>query len=81
MHTIGAYDAKTHLSEILDKVTEGEKYVITKHGVPVAQIIPMLPSGKVDPVLTIQKIKNFRKGKTLGKLKIKEMINEGRRGC
>ena len=38
--TIGAFDAKTRLSELLDKVDKGAIYVITKHGRPVAELRP-----------------------------------------
>ena len=36
MTTVGAYEAKTHLPKLLNRVAKGEKIVITKHGVPVA---------------------------------------------
>jgi prevent-host-death family protein len=38
--TIGAYDAKARLSELLDRVEKGEQIVITRHGKPVARLIP-----------------------------------------
>ena len=41
MTGIGAYEAKTHLSELLDRVARGERFVITKHGRPVAELIPV----------------------------------------
>ena len=45
--TIGAFDAKTRLSELLDHVHEtGAVYVITKRGVPVAELRPIAPSGE-----------------------------------
>lgn len=40
MATIGAYEAKTHLSELLDRVARGERIVITRHGQPVAVLQP-----------------------------------------
>jgi prevent-host-death family protein len=44
--TIGAFDAKTRLSELLDRVHKtGEVYIITKRGVPVAELRPPTPSG------------------------------------
>ncbi len=79
MHTVGAYEAKTHLPEILEKVARGENYIITKHGMPVAQIIPAPALGKTDTKLTIQSLKEFSKGKKLGKANLKSMIREGRR--
>jgi prevent-host-death family protein len=38
--TIGAYEAKARLSELLDRVEMGEQIVITRHGKPVARLIP-----------------------------------------
>ena len=38
--TVGAYDAKTRLSELLDRVEKGEQIIITRHGRPVARLIP-----------------------------------------
>ena len=38
--TIGAFDAKTRLSELLNQVDKGAVYVITKHGRPVAELRP-----------------------------------------
>jgi prevent-host-death family protein len=40
MKTVGAYEAKTHLPKLLERVAEGEKITITKHGVPVATLQP-----------------------------------------
>ena len=39
MITVGAFEAKTHLSSLLDRVAEGEEVVITKHGKPVARLV------------------------------------------
>ena len=41
MDMIGAYEAKTHLPQLLDRVARGERLTITRHGKPVAQLIPV----------------------------------------
>ena len=41
MPEIGAYDAKTHLPKLLERVQRGERFVITKHGRPVAELGPV----------------------------------------
>lgn len=41
MAEIGAYDAKTHLPQLLERVQRGERFVITKHGRPVAELVPV----------------------------------------
>lgn len=82
MKHFGAFEAKTHFSELLGNVINGEKFVITKHGVQVAMIIPFSQEkNTVDPVKdAIRAIKKLRKGVTLGKrLSVKKMIEEGRK--
>jgi prevent-host-death family protein len=41
MPQVGAYEAKTRLSQLLEQVARGEEIIITKHGVPVAALIPL----------------------------------------
>lgn len=41
MELIGAYEAKTHLAQLLDRVARGERLTITRHGKPVAELIPV----------------------------------------
>ena len=41
MELIGAYEAKTHLPRLLDRVAQGESLTITRHGKPVARLIPI----------------------------------------
>lgn len=82
MKNYGAFEAKTHFSEILGEVIKGEKFIITKHGVQVAMIVPFIQEDtEADPVNNaIRSFKKLRKGITLGKkLSIKEMIEKGRR--
>jgi len=45
METIGAFDAKTHLSALLDRVAKGEKLTITRHGIPAAVLVPIAQTG------------------------------------
>ena len=79
MKTVGAYEAKTHLSELLERVARGEEIMITKHGVPVATLQKPQGSPKRKPVHeTIEQLKQFRRTHNLGGLSIKEMIDEGR---
>jgi len=41
MPEVGAYEAKTHLPKLLERVQEGERFTITKHGRPVAELVPI----------------------------------------
>ena len=78
--TIGAYEAKTHLSELLEKVEAGEEITITRHGAPVARIVPVRKEGSVEQrASAISRIQKLSAGLSLRGLKIRELINEGRR--
>jgi prevent-host-death family protein len=41
MREVGAYEAKTHLPKLLEQVEKGERFVITRHGRPVAELVPV----------------------------------------
>jgi prevent-host-death family protein len=77
---IGAYDAKAHFSKLLDKVAAGEEITITKHGTPVARLVPVRRmSTPEERRAAIERIKKLASGLSLGGLKIRDLINEGRR--
>ena len=42
MEEVGVYEAKTHLTELLARVERGERITITRHGKPVAELVPPL---------------------------------------
>lgn len=79
METVGAYEAKTHLSELLDRVAQGAYITITRHGVPVAVLQPVDPHKRVDVTLVIAQLRQFRQQNNLGTLTIRDLIEEGRR--
>ena len=74
---IGAYEAKTHLSALLERVSSGEHFVITKHGRAIARLVPVGKSDAERRREAIARLKVFRKGRTLG-VPIKQLIEEGR---
>jgi prevent-host-death family protein len=41
METVGLFEAKTHLSELIARAERGEEVVITRHNKPVAKIVPI----------------------------------------
>ena len=79
METVGAYEAKTHLPKLLERVLKGERITITKHGVPVAVLQPPDPAKKVDTRSVIVQLRKFRDKHSLSGLSIRDMIEEGRR--
>lgn len=60
METIGAFDAKTRLSELLDRAAKGESFVITKHGHPVARLVPENGHESDDLDQVVEDLKAFR---------------------
>jgi prevent-host-death family protein len=79
METVGAYEAKTHLPKLLERVLKGERITITKHGIPVAVLLPHEPNKKVDAKSVIAELQKFRDKHSLGGISIRDMIKEGRR--
>ena len=79
MRVIGSYEAKTHLPRLLDDVARGERITITKHGVPVAILVPPGSQGTTDADAMMARFKDLRRGNRLGGLSIRDLINEGRR--
>jgi prevent-host-death family protein len=79
MEIVGSYEAKTHLPALLDRVAQGEQITITRHGVPVAMLVPASAARQPDVRETIQAMLEFRKGQRLDGLSIRAMIEEGRR--
>lgn len=78
MTEVGAYEAKTHLSQLLDRVARGERVVITRHGVPVAVLAPVGP--QTDPERVATELRRFRTGRKLRPIRVRELIEEGRDG-
>jgi prevent-host-death family protein len=80
MKTVGSYEAKTHLPRLLDEVAKGEEITITKHGMPVAVLVPPPGTKRRSAREVIEELRDFRKGITLGdNLTIRQLIEEGRR--
>jgi prevent-host-death family protein len=78
MRAVGAYEAKTHLSKLIDEVARGERFSITKNGVPVAMLVPVPASRKSDLREVIQQLRELRREVKLEGLSRCEMIEEGR---
>lgn len=77
--TVEAHEAKTHLLRLLDELEAGKTITITRHGVPVARLVPVPDSAHRDVRETIRALRAFRRGKTLGDLTVRDLIEERRR--
>lgn len=80
METIGAFEAKTHLASLLDRVAKGEKITITRHGVPAALLVPVGPTEqKLSHQEIVEGMRDLRKRVKPGTMSVRDMVNEGRR--
>lgn len=79
MKTVGAYQAKTHLPELLDEVAKGARVMITKRGVPVAMLAPVSVSKGRNLAEIAEGFRSIREGMPNVGMSMKDMIAEGRR--
>ena len=80
MKSIGTFEAKTHLSDLLDRVARGEKITITRHGVPAALLVPVTEtSPKMTHEEIVEGLRALRKLVKPDKMSVREMVKEGRR--
>jgi prevent-host-death family protein len=79
MLTVGAFEAKTHLSSLLERVERGEEVLITRHGKAIARLVPAAVADRARVDEAIARLKTLRAGSSLGGLSWKELRDEGRR--
>jgi prevent-host-death family protein len=82
MDSVGSFEAKTHLPKLLDRVARGERITITKHGKPVAMLVPAEPCPEQDVTQTVKEMLAYRdrQKRTLGPGEtLRGLIEEGRR--
>lgn len=79
MRTVGAYEAKAHFAELLREIEAGETIIVTRHGVPIARLMPI---GKAadDAAAAMEELIRFRRERrpTLDGITLRELIEEGR---
>jgi prevent-host-death family protein len=78
---IGSFEAKTHFSKLLDQVENGEieEFIITKHGRPVARLLPISNTSTTSLNEAIEGLKRLSNKHLLGDLNWKELRDAGRR--
>lgn len=80
MREVGAFEAKSKLGQLLDWVEAGEEIIITRRGKVVAKLVPPR-SGRANEEqarAAVRRIREMRHGVTLGDIRIKDLIAEGR---
>ncbi len=77
---IGLFQAKNGLSELVQRVSQGEEFIITRRGKDVAMLVPAGPRSRRSPQEVIEHIRQTRKGARLPKgYTLRRLIGEGRR--
>lgn len=82
--TVGAFEAKTKFSELLERVSAGEEITITKHERPVARLVPYDKPSHVDLANLFAQMAEFRAAqplnpKGLAKISYRELIEGSRK--
>ncbi|MCH7781774.1 type II toxin-antitoxin system Phd/YefM family antitoxin [candidate division KSB1 bacterium] len=78
MKTNGASEARTHFSRLLERAANGEQVVITRHGTPMARLVPFAKPDGARTRRAISRLKTSRKGRRLDGLSWKELRDNGR---
>jgi prevent-host-death family protein len=79
MKAVGAFEAKNRLGQLLDMVERGEEIAITRRGKEVARLVPPKATFNHEEARdAVRRIREMSRGVTLGGLRIKDLINEGR---
>ena len=83
MKSVGSYEAKTHLAQLLGEVEKGQTITITKRGKPIAVLSPAQAVAERDLCDIIAEFRAYsreqaRKHSPLSPREIKDMIEEGR---
>lgn len=80
MAEFGVYEAKTHLTKLLALVEKGEEVTITRHGVPVARLVPYRErERRLTPQEAAEKLRAFRDAHPLKGITTRQLIEDGRK--
>lgn len=79
MSEIGAFEAKTRLPQLLQRVEAGERFVITRHGRPVAELVPfrLRDCGRVQNA--IDALKKFQRTHSLEGIPVRRLVKDARK--
>jgi prevent-host-death family protein len=78
---VGVFQAKTHFSQLLQRVAQGEEITITKHGWPLARLVPAARPSREHVAEVFRQMDALRESLPKAKAKdsLGELINQGRR--
>ena len=79
MAEVGVYEAKTHLPELLKRVGQGERFIITRHGRPIAELRPIVAQPREEIAAIVDRMKRFQATPRLGGATSRDLIDAGRK--
>jgi len=79
MATVGAFEAKTRFSALLERAERGEQIVITRRGKPIAKLVRIDSTADEEGMDLLNRFRETRKNATLGGLPWKELRDTGRK--
>ena len=79
MERIGIYDARARLSELIERVQSGEEVVLTRHGEPVARLVPEKAQRKRSRAAAVTRIRALARKLDIRDVDVRKLIEEGRR--
>ena len=79
MKIVGAFEARIHFAELLQKASGGETILITRRGIPVAKLVRADHPKKYDLQAVVRNIREIRKKARLEGATLPQLIDEGRR--
>lgn len=77
-NTVSSFDAKTHLSQLLQEVEKGQSITITRRGKPVACLVPVREESEASVEHIVEELASVRR-RIKGVFDVKELIREGRK--
>lgn len=76
---VGIYEAKSKLSQLVEKAEAGEEVILTRRGRPVAKIVNVAPSARKNRALLLREIRALSRRVRIPKsILIRELLAEGR---
>jgi prevent-host-death family protein len=79
MERIGIYDARAKLSELIERVQSGEEIILTRHGEPVARLVPERRRRKGSGAATVARIRRLASKLDIRDVDVRKLIEDGRR--
>ncbi len=79
MERIGICDARARLSELIERVESGEEVVLTRHGEPVARLVPEKPPRRRSRVAAVTRIRALARKLNIRDVAVRKLIEEDRR--